>query len=132
VKIEHLDLLAVQFAPRGDDPTIGLDCWGMAREVARRAGLFLPTWPHFTADDPRAELTPFVEFLGDHCTAARKCGDLIIGDPKKLGWPSHVAVLVDELDLVALSTSEVHGAYAWPAFRHACDYGVWRPTRRLP
>lgn len=122
-RITWRDLLAVPFATS--------DCWDLAREVARRAGLLVPELPMKEHEDPRGVLTPVLQYIGPTASSAQRVGDLIVGDPTKLGWPSHVAALVDERERVAISTSKAHGPFAWPAMRHPCDYGVWRPKLAL-
>lgn len=36
------DLLGVQFLENGQDPAVGLGCWGLAKELCRRNGTPLP------------------------------------------------------------------------------------------
>lgn len=36
------DLVGIPFAPKGRDPKIGLDCWGLVIEVYRRQRIALP------------------------------------------------------------------------------------------
>lgn len=122
-RVSWRDLLAVPFAT--------MDCWDLAREVARRCGLLVPELPTREHEDPRGVLTPVLEYIGPTASCATRLCDLIVGDPTKLGWPSHVATLVDERERVAISTSKLHGPFAWPALRHPCDYGVWRPKLTL-
>ena len=130
-RITWRDLLAVRFSRDGDDVSTWRDCWWQFREVARRAGLYVPECPLRENEDPTADLTPSLEYVGPTASSATRIGDAIVGDPLTLGWPSHVAVLVDERERVALSTSKVHGPFAWPAMRHPCEYGVWRPKIAL-
>lgn len=119
--IEWRDLLAWPFERA--------NCYQLAEEVCRRAGLLLPAPPD-RWDEAAAEVAPALRFVGATASAAREVGDLIVGDPEKKGYASHVAVLV--CPAVALSTSVLAGAYAWRPSRHPCHYGVWRPTIRLP
>lgn len=130
-RISWRDLLTVKFSREGEDVSAWRDCWWQFREVARRAGLFVPECPMREAADATEGLTPVLEYVGPTAASATRIADAIIGDPTHLGWPSHVATIVDERARVALSTSKVHGPFAWPALRHPCEYGVWRPKLAL-
>lgn len=124
MSVEWQDLLRVPFLAGGDDPSIGLDCWGICREVARRAGLAFP--PHDWGEaEPGAAWSTFRR-IGDRWTALGAVGDLLVSDPERKGYASHVSVVVDAERGIVLSTSKLHGPYSWPAFRVPCDYGVWR------
>lgn len=122
-RIEWYDLMEVPFER--------MNCWAQAREVARRAGLFLPEVVGGDRDDHGAELSPALEYVGPSPSCATRVGDLIVGDPEGLGWPSHVATLVDEVRGWAITTTVKHGPFAWPRGRHSCQHGVWRPKARL-
>jgi len=130
MRIAWRDLLAVKFSREGEVST-WRDCWWQAREIARRCGFSLPEWPAREQMDARGSLEPLLAYVGPTAASATKLCDLIVGDPTGLGWPSHVATLVDERTKHALSTSERHGPYALPAMRHSCEYGVWRPKMAL-
>lgn len=104
------------------------NCYMLAEEVCRRAGLRLPPLPA-KWEEAEASLAPALVYIGPHANAAVEIGDLIVGDPTKRGYASHVAVLVQRG--MALSTCEEAGPYAWRPERHPCQHGVWRPTLRL-
>ena len=131
LRIEWRDLLAVPFRFGGEDAGTGLDCWGQARVIARRAGFYVPEWPTRWRDDPSRTMTPALEYVGPVPSCATHIADLLVSDPEELGWPSHVATIIDERTRHALSTSGKYGPYTLPAARHPCTYGVWRPKIRL-
>lgn len=121
--VPYEDLLAVPFLAGGDDPAVGLDCYGQAREINRRLGRVLPalgmgrptpeTSAHGVAALVRVEYPPEV-------------GDLLLDDPEGLGYPSHVSTVVRPG--WALSVSAKHGrAYCWPLGRVRSRCGIWRP-----
>lgn len=103
------------------------NCYALAEEVCRRAGIVLPPLCPNWADGEREVLSKLV-CVGATTAAATEIGDLIISDPKRLGYASHVAVVVEPG--MALSTSVESGPYAWRPSRHPCDKGVWRSTLR--
>lgn len=115
LRVEWLDLLRVPFLEDGDDPAVGLDCWGQAREVCRRAGVPFP-------DIGRSEAARYFELL----PRWSEVGDLLASDPTKKGRPSHVAVVVDVALGLALSTSVRAGPFCWPIHRASSECGVWR------
>lgn len=100
------------------------NCWQLAAEVCARAGLMLPALPEDWASAER-EVAPVLAYVGATPSCAREIGDIIASDPEKLGYTSHVAVVVEPG--FALSTSKEKGAYCFKVARHAHDRGVWRP-----
>lgn len=114
-RVEWTDLLVAPFSEGGDDPINGIDCWGLAREVARRAGLSFPSKP---GEDR-------FQYLGERWTALGMVGDLLVSDPTKKGHASHVGTVVDVERAMVLTCFRA-GAVCWPAHRVACTHGVWR------
>lgn len=97
------------------------NCYDLACEVARRAGLAFPTIEAW--DSAASDLEPaFVRVAYPDQIA-----DIIASDPEEKGYASHVAAVVAKG--WALSTSRAHGPYCWPIMRHACDRGFWRLKR---
>lgn len=110
-------------------PFARANCYDLAVEVCRRAGLLLPPLPA-SWEDAAEEVGPALQYVGPTAASAREVGDLIVGDPTNRGYASHVAVLV--FPALALSTSVEAGPYAWRPSRHPCQLGVWRTSLRLP
>lgn len=123
--IEWQDLLAVPFLVHGDDPAIGLDCWGIAREIARRAGLVFPRLVGPTPDTA-GEIRARFHYLGARWSCIGEVGDLLLSDPERLGYVSHVTTVVDVERAMVLTTSKRTGPYCWPAYRARCELGVVR------
>lgn len=124
--LEWEDLLAVPFLAGGDDPTVGLDCYGQAREINRRLGRSMPELGQ-ARPTPDASATGCAALIAVDPSEA-DVGDLALDDPEELGYPSHVSTVVRRG--WALSVSANHGrAYCLPFHRvkHRC--GVWRPIR---
>ena len=115
------DLLSVPFIMGGDDVATGLDCWGMAREVCRRAGLLAPGRPEVA--DPRVTTERVVAALV-RINNAERIGDMLFSDPEGRGYPAHVASVV--APGWAISTTKRYGPHVAPLHRVACDYGAWR------
>jgi cell wall-associated NlpC family hydrolase len=123
VAVEWRDLLALPFERA--------NCYDLAVEVCRRAGLRLPPLPCNWAEVGKgveSEIGPALQFVGESPVAATQIGDLLIGDPEGKGYASHVAVLVEKG--LALSTSVKAGPFARGVRRHPCDLGVWRTSLR--
>lgn len=119
--MDWVDLLGVPFVMGGDDPKRGLDCWGMAREVCRRAGLLLGDRPVYS--DARGSTERVIQTLV-RVPVADNLADMLFSDPEGLGFPSHVCSLVQPGWVI--STSKRHGPHAVPLARALCSYGVWR------
>lgn len=121
IRVEWQDLLSVPFLADGDDPSVGLDCWGQAREIARRAGIPFPD----VGKRPTAEAAL-------HAAAFRRVmrwdevGDVLVSDPLNRGYVTHVSTVVDIDQGLALSTSERAGPFCWPIHRVHYELGVWR------
>jgi cell wall-associated NlpC family hydrolase len=47
---ELRDLIGIPFLQNGRNPAIGLDCWGLCREVLKRFGLDVPDFPQAVYD----------------------------------------------------------------------------------
>ena len=126
IRIEWQDLLCVPYLVDGDDPEIGLDCWGIAREVARRAMITFP----FVGPRPSEEAV-----LRASCfQKVMRCdevGDILASDPTKRGFVSHVSAVVDVERGLALSTSPRIGPYCWPIHRVGHEFGVWRMNQTV-
>jgi hypothetical protein len=116
LRVEWEDLLRVPFLEGGDDPAIGLDCWGQAREIARRKGTPFPA----ERPDPREP----GEF--ERVVRWEEVGDLLTSDPTARGFVSHVSTVVDVARGLALSTSVRAGAFCWPIHRVHHEMGVYR------
>lgn len=131
-----IDLLAIPFKAGSDDPDNGgIDCWGQARIVNKRVGRVVPELggerPSRTISEEGCRALVLVASIGTPIsTVALETGDMFFSDPSDLGYPSHVATVV-EIGW-AVSTCEKHGPYAWPVRRMACDCGVWRAPRSRP
>lgn len=116
------DLLAVPFLAGGDDPSVGLDCYGQAREINRRLGRNLPDLGAIrpTPDASAEGVSSLVRLEGPI-----EVGDLLLDDPERLGYPSHVTTVVRPG--WGLSVSARHGrAYCWPLSRVLYRCGIWR------
>lgn len=113
----YQDLLSVPFCAGGDDPAVGLDCWGQAAEIARRLGLELPI-PGRSAQG--------LCWLGPSWECATAAGDLLGSDLEGMGSPTHVSTLVDPGRHLVLTCSERSGAFAVPSWTIAHLVGVWR------
>lgn len=114
------DLLAVPFERA--------NCYDLAVEFCRRLGIALPPL-EVPWSEAGTEIGPALEYVGPTPSCARQLGDLIVGDPKRLGYASHVAVLVEPG--VALSTSRDCGPFSARLIRHPCEYGVWRSRLKV-
>lgn len=123
--VEWIDLLSVPFVPNGDDPFVGLDCWGIACEIARRAGLVFPRLSGQTMESV-AEFNARFRCIGARWSCIGKVGDLMLSDPEHLGYASHVKTVVDVERELVLTTGVRTGPYSWPAHRARCELGVWR------
>ena len=121
IRVEWVDLLTVPYLENGDDPSIGLDCWGQACEVARRAGLSFPV----VGSRPSSEAA-LHECAFERVPRADRAGDVLAADPHALGFVSHVSSVVDAERGLALSTSPRAGAFCWPIRRVGIGLGVWR------
>lgn len=120
------DLLGVPFLAGGDDPAVGLDCYGQAREVNRRLGQTIPALGQ-VRPTPETSATGCAALVAVEIQDAEP-GDMLLDDPENLGYPSHVTTVVSQG--WGLSVSANHGrAYCLPLHRvkHRC--GVWRPVR---
>ncbi len=122
--IEWRDLLGVPFLLGGDELATGIDCWGQAREVNRRAGRALPdlsrTRP--SPEDAERGLVGLVPVRPPY-----EVGDVFMSDPEGRGYPSHVAVLVEPG--WTISCTQRHGPYARREAVTPRDLGVWRAPR---
>ena len=119
--MHYEDLLAVPFLLGGDDPVVGLDCWGQAREVCARVGLAFPDVTRTTPE--KSDLSGVTSHLTS-IPQATQPGDLLLSDPEEYGYPSHVAVVV--VPGWVLTTSRKHGPSVMPLHRAPCELGVWR------
>lgn len=117
--MDWIDLLAVPFLLGSDDPARGgIDCWGQARVLHARAGRAFPDIARTTPEDTLITTAPFVR------AEALEPLTLLLSDPMRLGYPSHVSTIVRPG--FALSTSKKHGAYCWPVHRIPQELGAWR------
>ena len=55
IKITYTDLIGVPFVDGGRDPAVGLDCWGLSREIFRRCGIELPDYKISCEDASRID-----------------------------------------------------------------------------
>jgi len=121
VTLAWQDLLGVPFLLGGDDPAVGLDCWGQARVIRARLGREIQALPTREGDClPLCALT----CVGQRPTRSSEVGDLIFGDPEGKGYPSHVSIVVEPGR--ALTTTIRHGPLSISVRAAACEYGVWR------
>lgn len=116
-KAAYEDLLAVPFRNGGENPLLGLDCYGQAKEINRRLGHPLPC-----SDRTERGLLK----VGDKWQDATELGDIIVSDPELTGELAHCSTVVSLRETFSLSCSERQGAYAIPARRISRVVGVWR------
>ena len=108
-------LLRVPFLWHGDDPEVGLDCWGAWKVVAAEAGLALPddhALRFGTGDDVASGLDALAAHfvpIGVPPEGGWRVGDLIQQDGRGRGVADHVATIVDTAAPLALTTSERTG-----------------------
>lgn len=105
------------------DPRYG--CWELMRAVHRLLG--------FTPSDVLSiEAMADYQFVGHTWRAATELGDVLVGDERETGTPSHVSTLVDVPTRTVIS-SAMRRMEQRPIAKHAaravCQYGVWRPRR---
>jgi cell wall-associated NlpC family hydrolase len=124
--------VGLPFVPKGRDPLVGLDCWGLVRAVyAQRYGIALPLWDDYDDIHDRRALSDAISASRTAVvpiarTDARE-GDLVILN--LAGYPCHVGLVLDDpwflhardgrrsgierLDSVAWA-NRVEGFYRWP------------------
>ena len=113
--LEVRDLVGVPFKWHGDDPSTGLDCWGLWKNVAKLAKLCLPSdgaLRHGTGDDVAAGLEALSSHFQPIPVPPPKgwlVGDLIQQDAEQRGAADHLASVVDPVRQMALTTSERSG-----------------------
>lgn len=121
IRVEWSDLLRVPFLDNGDDPAVGLDCFGLAREIARRAGIPFPDVGIRPSEEAVLRASCFTKLM-----RWDEVGDILAADPTKRGFVSHVSVVVDTEKGLALSTAKRSGPYCWPIHRVHNELGAWR------
>ena len=136
--IPYEDLLALPYVERGDDPNVGLDCFGQMREVHKRLG-FLSSPDEARDVSGIADLARVgLEVLGTDYRLATRLGDVLVSDPKGGSIPSHVSTLVEMRGPLFLSVQHNRDGRTgmpfllkgWAVAQSGTLLAVLRPSRR--
>lgn len=120
-RIPYEDLLRVPYAEDGDDPRIGLDCWGQCCELLRRCGKVPPDVDRIVADMDTADSA--LTLVRKELRGPLELGDVLVSMPTHR---PHVQTVVDPGMRLALTVQAGAGAILRPARMIENFVGVYR------
>ena len=138
MSLDYVDLIGVPYRLYGEDPRTGLDCTTLYALLLGRSGYEVPPFSHLGRGGMEDACTALAQFfeglgaayfepLGAHPEGGLRELDAVLSDPGGVGVGSHLSVVVNAKERLAVTASERLGVAVLGHDYIQGRLGVYRP-----